>query len=253
MRTMLKPTGFLIFVIIVAIIVSFTACGDNTATATTSNTETTVEAYIINESLDPDDDTLLAEPEEVTEDETSEDETSEDEEPDTTEVTAPAITSPIGDPANPAPVDPAPFWHGDDYFDIISYFKACGASEVDWRYSSELETPTQRHGVYCLIDNRELRAYGIDLYNVVDFICVTILHDDRVDDQIDSILLSPEYPPDPTPIWVDEERTICMTISTIQNIWLMMDSFINADCPFANTGIKHIQHSGDYIGHHDDE
>ena len=160
----------------------------------------------------------------------------------------------LGDPTHPAPADPALFWVSDDYFDIVSYFQACGASEVKWRTDSGLDTATKRHGVYCLIGNRELRVWGVDYVKAHNLINVVITHDDAADDVFNSMdaILAGARPENPETVWVDAERSICMSTLTLQDIFTMMDSFINADCPFAGTSIRHIQTDGSFIGEHSD-
>ena len=249
-----KSIGFLVFIVIIAALVMLLSGCSSSPSPSEGRSETASNTEQVVSSEETSDITEQVSSSEEAGDAAGGSPTAQSEASTVGETAAagPAVTAVT--PTTPAPADPALFWISDDYFDIVSYFQACGASEVKWRTDSGLDTATKRHGVYCLIGNRELRVWGVDYVKAHNLINVVITHDDAADDVFNSMdaILAGARPENPETVWVDAERSICMSTLTLQDIFTMMDSFINADCPFAGTSIRHIQTDGSFIGEHSD-
>lgn len=181
----------------------------NESQATAQNTSEDVSSTAVSES-----DSSDSSPADITED------VSEPSEP----------VSPIGTVDHPVAVDPTPYWHGEDYFDIIGYFRDCGSESFSWRTESG-----EKVGFRGQIGNRSVSILGDT--HITAF--VDVGNADIRDTSNTYIALDSgnnKY------VWLDQEHTLKTYSSTLEILFTVMPNVcLNEEngCPFAGLGIEH--------------
>lgn len=143
-------------------------------------------------------------------------------------------TDPIGTVDHPVAVDPTPYWEGEEYFNIIGYFRDCGSESFYWRTDSGGD----KVGFGGHIGSRRVSILGIS-DNTAPHTFVDVGNTDIHDTQNLYIALDSgnnEY------VWLDREHTVRTYSSTLDILFAVMPNVCRGEeneCPFAGLGIEH--------------